>query len=77
MIKENQRLLNQLNVVCDGLVVFCSMLLAYWIRFYVFTGIEGIPFAYYLTLAAVAVGVVAAIWPARRAAQTSPLRAVE
>ena len=55
MIKENQRLLNQLNVVCDGLVVFCSMLLAYWIRFYVFTGIEGIPFAYYLTLAAVAV----------------------
>lgn len=30
-----------------------------------------------IPLAAVAVGVVAAIWPARRAAQTSPLRAVE
>ena len=30
-----------------------------------------------IPVAAVAVGVVAAIWPARRAAQTSPLRAVE
>ena len=55
MIKENQRLLNQLHVFSDGLLVFFSMMVAYWIRFYVFTGIEGIPFSYYIRLAAVAV----------------------
>lgn len=55
MIKENQRLLNQLHVFSDGLLVFFSMMAAYWIRFYVFTGIEGIPFSYYIRLAAVAV----------------------
>ena len=55
MIKENQRLLNQLHVFSDGLLVFLSMMVAYWIRFYVFNGIEGIPFSYYVRLAAVAV----------------------
>ena len=55
MIKENQQLLNQLHVISDGLLVFFSMLAAYWVRFYVFTGIEGIPFSYYVCLAAVAV----------------------
>ena len=38
MIKENQRLLNQLNVLSDGAIVFLSMLIGYWIRFYVFVG---------------------------------------
>ena len=56
MIRENQRLLNQLNILCDGVVIFCSMLVAYWLRFYVMKGIEGIPFAWYLWLAAAAVG---------------------
>ena len=55
MIKENQRLLNQLHVLSDGVLVFFSMMVAYWIRFYVFTGIEGIPFRYYVRLAGVAV----------------------
>ena len=56
MIRENQRLLNQLNILCDGVVIFCSMLVAYWLRFHVMTGIEGIPFVWYLWLAAAAVG---------------------
>ena len=55
MIKENQRLLNQLHVFSDGLLVFFSMMIAYCVRFYVFTGIEGIPFSYYMRLAGVAV----------------------
>lgn len=38
MIKENQRLLNQLNVLSDLVIVFLSMLVAYWVRFYVFDG---------------------------------------
>lgn len=38
MIKENQRLLYQLNILSDGILVFLSMLLAYWVRFYVFDG---------------------------------------
>ncbi|NLH00397.1 MAG: undecaprenyl-phosphate glucose phosphotransferase, partial [Clostridiales bacterium] len=38
MIKENQRLLNQLHILSDGIIVFLSMLIAYWIRFYVFNG---------------------------------------
>lgn len=50
MIKENQRLLNQLHVLSDGILVFLSMLLAYWVRFYLFGGIEGVPFRYYVYL---------------------------
>ena len=42
MIKENQRLLNQLNVLSDGVIVFLSMLIAYWVRFRVFTGSESV-----------------------------------
>ena len=55
MIKENQHLLNQLHVLSDGVLVFLSMMIAYWIRFYVFDGIEGIPFRYYVWLGLVAV----------------------
>ncbi len=50
MIKENQRLLNQLHVLSDGVLVFVSMLLAYWVRFSLMGGIEGIPFFYYVAL---------------------------
>ena len=57
MIKENQHLLNQLHVLSDGVLVFLSMMIAYWIRFYVFDGIEGIPFRYYVWLGVVAVAV--------------------
>ncbi len=38
MIKENQKILNYLNVFSDGVIVFPSLLLAFWIRFYVIQG---------------------------------------
>ena len=56
MIKENQRLLNQLHILSDGVLVFLSMMLGYFIRFYVFTGIEGIPFYYYVLMGLLAAG---------------------
>ena len=37
MIQENQRLLNQLNVISDGVLVLLSFLFGYWVRFYVLT----------------------------------------
>lgn len=51
MIKENQRLLNQLHIISDGILAFISMLVAYWARFNLFHGIESVPFQYYLYLA--------------------------
>ena len=33
MIKENQKLLNQVNVVSDGLLVYAMLPLAFWLRF--------------------------------------------
>ncbi len=42
MIKENQRLLNQLHVLSDIIIVFLSMLIAYWIRYYVFDGSKNV-----------------------------------
>lgn len=54
MIKENQHFLNQLHVVSDGVLVFFSMLMAYWVRFHWFHGIEGIPLRNYLWLGAIA-----------------------
>ena len=53
MIKENQKLLNQLHVVTDGMVLFLSFPVAFWVRFYVFSGIISVPLPNYLTLAAV------------------------
>ena len=38
MIKENQKILNQLNVLSDGIIIFVSLLLAFWLRFYVIRG---------------------------------------
>lgn len=52
MIRENQRLLNQLHVITDGVVVFAAMLLSYWLRFGVFHGGENLPVSYYLWLGA-------------------------
>ena len=51
MIKENQKILNRLNVVSDGLIVFLSFPLAFWLRFYVLPkGQISIPFNSYLTM---------------------------
>lgn len=52
MIKENQRLLNQLNVLSDGLMILFAMLLAYATRFlWSDSGIVNYPLPYYLLLA--------------------------
>ena len=50
MIKENQRLLNHLNQITDGILVVVSMLLAYWVRFQLLDGIHSLPFIYYVWL---------------------------
>lgn len=48
MIRENQKLLNQLNVALDGVLIFCSLLAAYWLRFEVLHGIASVPFRSYV-----------------------------
>ena len=55
MIKENQRLLNQLNVLSDGVLVFAAMLLAYWVRFHLFPGTVSFPFRSFVWLGLAAV----------------------
>lgn len=50
MIKENQLLFNRLNVLLDGLIVIVSMLLAKYIRFYIFSGLDSIGFSSYAWL---------------------------
>ena len=55
MIKENQRVLNQLNIFSDGILVFCSVLLAYWLRFRLFNGTTSFPLNSYLLLGLCAV----------------------
>ena len=54
MIRENQRLLNQFNVLTDAVAVFLAMLVSYWLRFDLFRGIKGMPFNYYVWLGVVA-----------------------
>lgn len=52
MIRENQRLLNQINVLSDGAVVSLTLLAAYGIRFYLLPGASfSLPFSYYGYLA--------------------------
>ncbi|MDD3346574.1 undecaprenyl-phosphate glucose phosphotransferase [Oscillibacter sp.] len=55
MIRENQRLLNQLNVLTDGVLVFFSVLLAYWVRFHLFHGSASFAFSSYVWLGLCAV----------------------
>ncbi len=51
MIRENQTLLNRLNVLSDAAILYIMVPLAYWLRFRVLPGgIENIPFADYLRL---------------------------
>ena len=48
MIKENQRVLNGINILTDGLCIFLMLLIAFWIRFHVLPGgIISIPFLQY------------------------------
>ena len=51
MIRENQKLLNQINVLTDAAILFASLPLAFFIRFYVLPdGIATIPLSDYLLL---------------------------
>lgn len=57
MIRENQKLLNQVNVALDGILIFSSLLVAYWLRFHVLHGIPSVPFRSYILAAAALVPV--------------------
>ena len=49
MIKENQKLLNRLNVLSDAALIYLMLPLAYWLRFDVLpNGIETVPLSSYL-----------------------------
>ena len=51
MIRENQKLLNQINVLSDAAILFISLPLAFFIRFYILPdGIATIPLSDYLLL---------------------------
>ena len=51
MIRENQRLLNGLNVFSDGVIVFLSLPAAFWIRFFVLPGgVITVPLSRYMAL---------------------------
>jgi len=51
MIRENQRLLNRLNVTSDGVIIYTMLPLAFWLRFYVLPGgVITKPLASYLSI---------------------------
>ncbi len=51
MIKENQRVLNTINVLSDGILIFMMLPLAFWLRFYVLPGgIISVPLNEYLIM---------------------------
>lgn len=52
MIRENQQLLNRINAILDGVLVFFSLLGGYWIRFYVLpNGVSVVPYRKYVLVA--------------------------
>lgn len=51
MIKENQKLFGQLNVITDGIITYLMLPLAFWLRFYVLPGgTIAVPLQYYMIL---------------------------
>ncbi len=51
MIKENQKLLNYINIISDGLIIYLSLPLAFYFRFYVLPGgLIAVPLVSYLRL---------------------------
>ena len=51
MIKENQRVFNNLNIISDALIIFVMLPLAFWLRFYVLPGgVINVPLRNYMTL---------------------------
>ena len=53
MIRENQKIINNINMLLDALIAGGSLLLAYWLRFHVLNGHPSIPFSYYALTALV------------------------
>ena len=53
MIKENQKLLNRLHVLSDGVILYLSLPAAFWVRFYILPGgYISVPLSRYLLLGA-------------------------
>ena len=51
MIKENQKLFGQLNVISDGIITYLMLPLAFWLRFHVLHGgVITVPLQYYMVL---------------------------
>lgn len=50
MIRENQRLLNQLHALSDGVLVFAAVFLAHWCRFSLLRGTPSFPLTSYVWL---------------------------
>ncbi len=48
LIRQNQKILNIINVLADAFIVVLSMLLAYCIRFFVFEGTESLSLRFYI-----------------------------
>lgn len=54
MIKENQQLLNRLHVLSDGVILYLSLPIAFWVRFYLLPeGYSSVPLSRYLVLGVV------------------------
>lgn len=52
MIRENQTLLNRINILLDGVIAFIAFLLGYWLRFFVMHGArDSVPFRSYVIAA--------------------------
>ena len=51
MIKQNQQLLNRLNVFTDGLIIYLMIPVAFWLRFYVMkNGVQNVSLQTYLRI---------------------------
>jgi hypothetical protein len=48
LIRENQKILNAVNVIADAAIVICAMLIAYTTRFLILQGTESISFSFYI-----------------------------
>lgn len=53
MIRENQKILNNIHVFSDGVILFAAFPAAYWFRFYVFHGLDIIPLQNYVVMGAI------------------------
>lgn len=63
MIKKNQRLLNLINLLTDGLLIFAAMPVAFWLRFFVMdNGVVSVPLSTYLWQGAVLTAVHVAVF---------------